>query len=165
MDRMFAADTSGICNNDPIMNWTDEEVQRWGLRLKLKDGCSPPPPPEARRIGHALLPIVNKQLQELLDAGIIKRGHSCTGCPIHVVPKPRKRLPDGTLGPIKYRTCVDMRAINKVLQDDSGDTPNIADAIGSIKEIARLQHRRDLAAGITPDQKDATADDPKQAVL
>jgi hypothetical protein len=73
MDRMFAADTSGICNNDPIMNWTDEEVQRWGLRLKLKDGCSPPPP-EARRIGHALLPIVNKQLQELLDAGIIKRG-------------------------------------------------------------------------------------------
>jgi hypothetical protein len=31
MDRMFAADTSGICNNDPIMNWTDEEVQRWGL--------------------------------------------------------------------------------------------------------------------------------------
>jgi hypothetical protein len=43
MDRMFAADTSGICNNDPIMNWTDEEVQRWGLRLKLKDGCSPLP--------------------------------------------------------------------------------------------------------------------------
>eukprot|EP01047_Picozoa_sp_COSAG01_P027043 COSAG01_NODE_1769_length_9272_cov_34.805298_5_plen_348_part_00 len=53
---MFANDTSGICNNDPIINWTDEEVQRWGLRLQLKDGCSPPPP-EARRIGHALLPM------------------------------------------------------------------------------------------------------------
>ena len=28
MDQMFADDTSGICNNDPIMNWTDEDELR-----------------------------------------------------------------------------------------------------------------------------------------
>ena len=31
MEQMFSEDTSGICNNDPVMNWTDEEVKRYGL--------------------------------------------------------------------------------------------------------------------------------------
>ena len=85
---MYEAQAQAMCINDkPKMNWTDEEIEKFGVRIKLKPGCVAPKP-EARRIGHALLPVVAEMLKELLEAGIIERGTSYTSCPAFLVKKP-----------------------------------------------------------------------------
>ena len=52
--ELYEAQAQTTCINDkPKMNWTDEEIEKFGVRIKLKSGCVAPKP-EARRIGHAL---------------------------------------------------------------------------------------------------------------
>ena len=69
------------------MNWTNEEIEKYGLRIRLKPGCQAPKP-ETRRIGHALLPVVAEMLKDLLEAGVIARGTSHTCAPALLVKKP-----------------------------------------------------------------------------
>ena len=79
------------------------------------------------------------QLRELLDAGIIERGKSATGAPIHLVPKPRKTNPDGTLKEQTWRVVIDYRALNKTLKYTSHPTPNMEDTVGGLRNIALKQ--------------------------
>ena len=123
LHRLLDEDASGILEDNPVMNWTEEDVKRFGIRLELKDGATAPKP-EVRRVAHGLLPTVREQLRELLDAGIIERGRSSTGAPIHLVPKPRKKNPDGTWKEQTWRTVIDFRAINRALKYTSHPTPN-----------------------------------------
>ena len=162
LHRLLDEDASGILEDNPVMNWTEEDVKRFGIRLELKDGATAPKP-EVRRVAHGLLPTVREQLRELLDAGIIERGRSSTGAPIHLVPKPRKKNPDGTWKEQTWRTVIDFRAINRALKYTSHPTPNMADTVNNLRDIAIRQHKDDQERGITPDRTDATADDPKTA--
>jgi hypothetical protein len=149
----------------PKISWTPAEVEKYGVRLKLKPGCEAPPI-QARRLGVPMLKIVNEQLKELLDAGIICRESSPTGAPLMCVPKPKRPTrPGEPEEPTKYRAVVDYRLLNRVLTDTSHPTPNLADVIAAIRDIAVSTHREDQRLGIPADRADATADDPKQAIL
>ena len=54
-------------DDSPVMNWTEDDVKRFGVKLELKDNHTAPKP-EVRRVGHALLPTVNVQSGRLRSA-------------------------------------------------------------------------------------------------
>ena len=54
LHKLLNEDTSGILEDNPIMNWTEEDVRRFGIRLELKDGASAPKPKFATATKFAL---------------------------------------------------------------------------------------------------------------
>eukprot|EP01047_Picozoa_sp_COSAG01_P029130 COSAG01_NODE_1988_length_8706_cov_16.749506_15_plen_290_part_00 len=42
--KWFEMDDSGVINDSPVMNWSPEEIEAYGLEIRLKPGCSAPPP-------------------------------------------------------------------------------------------------------------------------
>ena len=44
LHRILDEDTSGILNDSPVMNWTEEDVKRFGVKLELKDNHTAPKP-------------------------------------------------------------------------------------------------------------------------
>ena len=164
--EFYEAQAATTCINDkPKMNWSDEEIEKFGVRIKLKPGCVAPKP-ESRRIGHALLPVVAEMLKELLEAGIIERGTSYTSCPAFLVKKPAyigktpaelKDIPNHKL----WRLVLDFRALNRVTEPNSYPTPNVADTVRSLREITLRSHEYDQKRNIKSDWEGATPQDPK----
>jgi hypothetical protein len=129
--KWFDADDTGVVNDNPIMRWTEAEIAEYGIELRLKPNMKPPPP-QHRRMGHALLSVAAKQVQALADAGVVKRGKSFTSSPLLIIPKPRRRNPvTGEWKPQAFRTVVDYRLLNLRLEDDATPTPTIGEDLAT----------------------------------
>jgi hypothetical protein len=79
---------------------------------------------------------IKKQIQELLDKGVIMPRTSLCGSPIILVPKK-----DGTLC-----MCVDFRALNKITVKNSYPLPRIDDFLDQLKD-AKYFNKLDLRSG------------------
>ncbi len=79
---------------------------------------------------------IKKQIQELLNEGIIKPSSSSYGSPIVFVPKK-----DGT-----WRMCVDFRALNKIMVKNHYPLPRIDDLLDQLKD-AKYFTKLDLRSG------------------
>ena len=101
---------------------------------------------------HALKDEINRQVEELLNAGIIKPSHSQYNTPVWIV----KKKPDSQGRP-RWRMVLDFRALNEKTINDAYPLPNITeilDQVGSAKYYTVL----DLASGfhqIRMDPRDA----------
>jgi len=78
------------------------------------------------RIPHSLKPVVESHIEEMLDKGIIEPSMSPWSSSIVLV---RKKTKDGS---IKYRFCVDYRALNAVTKPDAYPILNIVDMLDSM---------------------------------
>jgi hypothetical protein len=68
---------------------------------------------------------INKQVQELLEKGVIRPSTSPCGSPIVLVPKKY-----GT-----WRMCVDFRALNKIMMKNRYPLPRIDDLLDQFKNV------------------------------
>ena len=71
--------------------------------IELKPGTQPIYMP-AYRLPHSKRAIIDNQVKEMLDQGVIQHSHSPWNSPLFLVPKK-----DGT-----YRPVIDFRRVNKV---------------------------------------------------
>ena len=78
------------------------------------------------RIPHALKPVVGEHIHEMLETGIIEPSTSLWSGSIVLVQKRTK------YGSVKYRFCIDYRALNSVTRPDAYTIPNIADTLNSL---------------------------------
>ena len=78
------------------------------------------------RTPHALKPVVESHIDDMLKKDIIEPSMSPWSSSIVLVQKKSK---DGT---IKYRFCVDYRALNAVTKPDAYPIPNITDTLDSL---------------------------------
>jgi hypothetical protein len=79
---------------------------------------------------------IKKQIQELLDKGVIVPSSSPCGSPIVLVPKK-----DGT-----WRMCVDFRDLNKIKVKNRYPLPRIDDLLDQLKD-AKYFTKLDLRSG------------------
>jgi hypothetical protein len=79
---------------------------------------------------------IKKQVQELLDKGIIRPSSSLCGSPIVLVPKK-----DGT-----WRMCIDFRALNKITVKNHYPLPIIDDLLDQLKNVVYFT-KLDLRSG------------------
>lgn len=70
--------------------------------------------------------VVEKQLEEMLSAGIVKPSHSGWASPVILVPKKDGRL----------RFCVDYRKVNAIMESDAYLLPNITEILESLSGAA-----------------------------
>ena len=78
------------------------------------------------RLAHSLKPIVEEQVKDMLNKGIIVEISSPWNCPIVMVKK------KSTNGTPKYRLCVDLRGLNDLTKPDDYPLPNIVDTLDSL---------------------------------
>jgi len=78
------------------------------------------------RIPHALKPVVDEHVNDMLKKGIIEPSMSPWSSSIVLV---WKKSQDGS---IKYRFCIDYRALNAVTKPDAYPIPNIVDTLDSL---------------------------------
>jgi hypothetical protein len=79
---------------------------------------------------------IKKQVQELLDKGIIRPSSSLCGSPIVLVPKK-----DGT-----WRMCIDFRALNKITVKNQYPLPRIDDLLDQLRNVVYFT-KLDLRSG------------------
>ena len=78
------------------------------------------------RIPHALKCVVGEHVHEMLETGIIEPSTTPWSGSIVLVQKRTK------YGSVKYRFCIDYRALNCVTRPDAYTIPNIADTLDSL---------------------------------
>ncbi len=103
--------------------------------VPLKDGCVPLRLPPYRASPKVLLEL-KKQIQEMLDNKIIKKGTSAWAFPVVLAPKP-----DGS-----WRFCVDYSKLSSMVHQDSYPLPRIDDTLeklGKAKNFSTM----DAASG------------------
>ena len=98
---------------------------------------------------------MEKHIEEMLEKNIIEPGMSPCSSSIVLVQKKSK---DGS---IKYRFCVDYRALNAVTKPDAYPIPNIVDTLNSMGH-SKIFTVLDMASGyhqipIKPEHKEKTA--------
>ena len=119
--------------------------------IDLKDGTRPFKLP-ARRIPMHLQEEADKEVQKMIDHGIVEPSNSEFSSPPVLV-----RKKDGTV-----RFCIDYRKLNEATVKDSYPLPRISEAIDSIGTNAKYFSSLDLAMGyhhvpIAPEDKHKTA--------
>jgi hypothetical protein len=107
------------------------------------------------RIPHSLKSVVNDHIDDMLAKGIIEPSASPWSSSIVLV---QKKTKDGS---IKYRFCIDYRALNAVTKPDAYPIPNIVDTLDSLGN-SKIFTVLDIASGyhqieIMPENKEETA--------
>jgi hypothetical protein len=107
------------------------------------------------RIPHALKPVVDEYLNEMLKKGVIEPTMSPWSSSIVLV---RNKSP---VGSIKYRFCIDYRVLNAVKKPDAYPILNIVDTLVSLGKN-KIFSIPDIASGyhqiaIKPEHKEKTA--------
>jgi hypothetical protein len=107
------------------------------------------------RIPHALKSVVDEHIQEMIAKGIIEPSASPWSSSIVLV---QKKTKDGS---IKYRFCIDYRALNAVTKPDAYPIPNIVDTLDSLGH-SKIFTVLDMASGyhqieIRPEDREKTA--------
>jgi hypothetical protein len=92
------------------------------------------------RIPHALKPVVDEQIDDMLEKGVIEPSMSPWSSSIVLVQKKTKG------GTIKYRLCIDYRALNAVTKPDAYPIPNIVDTLDSLG-CSKIFTVLDMASG------------------
>lgn len=85
-------------------------------------------------------PVVEEHIQDMLEKCIIEDSMSPWSSSIVLV---RKKIKDGS---IKYRFCVDYRALNAVTKLEAYPIPNIVDTLDSLGQ-SRIFSVLDMASG------------------
>ena len=122
------------------------------VEVSLDTGDSPPIKQRPYRLPFTQWPMLDKHLDELLKAGIIRRSRSPWSSPILFVPRKDGGQP---------RMCVDYRKLNQVLIGNSYPLPNINDILASMQG-ATVFSVLDLKSGyyqlpLNPDDRSKTA--------
>ena len=102
----------------------------------IATGAAAPIKQAARRIPHAMRPVVEAQIQQMVESGVVRPSISPWASPVVLV---RKR--DGT-----YRFCVDYRQLNAVTEKDSFPLPRIDETLDALSG-ALFFTTLDLASG------------------
>ena len=104
--------------------------------MEIGTGNAQPKKQHPRRLPFVAKQEVAKQIQSMLDAGVIQPSVSPWASPIVLV-----RKKDGT-----YRFCVDYRELNSVTKPDKFPLPRIDDLLDELGK-ARFFSTLDLASG------------------
>jgi hypothetical protein len=107
------------------------------------------------RTPHALKPVVDEHIDDMLKRKIIEPSMSPWSSSIVLVQKKSKDWG------IKYRFCVDYRALNAVTKPDAYPIPNIVDTLDSLGH-SKIFSVLDVASGyhqipIKPEHREKTA--------
>ena len=122
------------------------------VQMKLDTGDHPPVKQKPYKTPFAEWPMVERQLDDMLEAGVISPSNSPWASPIVVVPKK-----DGS-----KRLCVDYRrGVNKVLKSNFYPLPDISDILSSLYK-AKYFSCVDLKSGywqveVAPEDREKTA--------
>jgi hypothetical protein len=84
--------------------------------------------------------VVDDQIEDMLNKGIIEPSMSPLSSSIVLV---RKKTKDGS---VKYRFCVDYRALNAVTKPDAYPIPNIMDTVDLVGH-SKIFSVLDMASG------------------
>ncbi|KAJ8709933.1 hypothetical protein PYW07_009299 [Mythimna separata] len=108
------------------------------------------------RLPYAQKAEVDKQIQKMLDDGIIEESRSPWSSPLLLVPKKQD-----SNGLKKWRIVIDYRKLNNQIQDDKFPLPNISDILDSLSGSMYYSHL-DLYQGfyqnnLNPDSRPYTA--------
>lgn len=107
-----------------------------GLPFRIETGDARPVRQMPRRVPFHLKPELDRQIDAMLDQGVIKPSTSAWASPVCMV-----RKPDGSM-----RFCVDYRKLNSVSKFDAFPLPNMDDCLASLGGSEVLSSL-DLASG------------------
>ena len=119
--------------------------------IKLKPGTKPVYIP-AYRLPHSQRKVVDEQIKEMLDQGVIQNSKSPWNSPLFLVPKK-----DGT-----YRPVIDFRKVNEVTENDRYPLPVLKDLLMSLGKGNKMFSSLDLLSGywqvpMAPESREVTA--------
>jgi hypothetical protein len=110
------------------------------VKHKINTGDAQPIKKTPYRIPHALKPVVEEHVEDMLKKGIIEPSISPWSSSIVLV---KKKTTDGS---VKYRFCVDYRSLNAVTKPDAYPIPNIVDTLDSLG-TSKIFSVLDMASG------------------
>ena len=99
------------------------------MNFEIDTGDNPPVKQRPYRVAWTQRKIIDKFLDDMLDAGVIVPSSSAWSSPVIIVPKkkdPQSKEP-------QYRFCTDYRKLNSVTKKNSAPLPNIADTLDSME--------------------------------
>jgi hypothetical protein len=110
------------------------------VKHKIDTGDAQPIKKNPYRTPHALKPVVEEHVREMLQKGVIEPSISPWSSSIVLV---KKKTTDGS---VKYRFCVDYRSLNAVTKPDAYPIPNIIDTLDSLGN-SKIFSVLDMASG------------------
>jgi hypothetical protein len=110
------------------------------VKHKIDTGDAQPIKKNPYRTPHALKPVVEEHIKEMLQNGVIEPSISPWSSSIVLVKKKT------TNGSVKYRFCVDYRLLNAVTKPDAYPIPNITDTLDSLG-TSKIFSVLDMASG------------------
>jgi len=125
------------------------------IEHSIETGYARPIRKSPYRIPHALKPVVDEHINDMLSKKIIEPSTSPWSSSIVLVQKKSK---DGS---IKYRFCIGYRSLNAVTKPDAYPIPNIIDTLDSLGK-SKIFSVLDMASGyhqiaMRPEHKEKTA--------
>jgi hypothetical protein len=125
------------------------------IEHSIETGDAKPIKKSPYMIPHALKPVVDEHIDDMLQKNIIEPSTSPCSSSIVLVQKKSK---DGS---VKYRFCIDYRSLNAVTRPDAYPIPNIVDTLDSLGK-SKIFSVLDMASGyhqiaVKPEHKEKTA--------
>jgi hypothetical protein len=107
-----------------------------GVEHEIHTGGEPPIKVRPRRHAHEELQVIDKEVDGMLDGGVVERSHGAWGFPVVLVKKK-----DGTV-----RFCIDYRMLNAITKKDVYPLPRIDETLENMHGAQRFSSL-DLHAG------------------